>query len=252
MKLSAYICVRNALSLDYCIELAARSLLPVCDELVICDSDSTDGTRELLGRLADAAPIIRIINYPWPDPKGDGQWWVEWLNFTRGYLRHEMQLTLDADEVLDDSKECHTAVRECAEAGGARWFDRLNFWRDGRHLIPDGFCCGKWVARMGPADLWMPSDEPVPRSNALRDLAVRDGRLRIFHLGFIRERAAFYRKSRVVHGAFVNDYDPRLLAAEGAGKGVGDVHFEWSGHLMPYEGGYPAGVAEWMEERRGE
>ncbi len=250
MKLSSYLCVRNALSLDYCIELAARSLLPVSDELLICDSDSTDGTLQLLQRLADQHPDkIRLINYPWPDPAGDGQWWVEWLNYTRGRLSHEMQLTLDADEVLDDSPDCHAAIYECVSQGGARWFDRLNYWQDGRHLIPDGHCCGKYVARLGPANLWMPSDEPVPRDKTLRDLATRDGRLLIHHLGFLRHRAAFYAKSKVVHRAFVNDYDPRLAAAEAAGQSVSDVPFDWSRHLVPYEGNQPAAVAEWIAER---
>lgn len=250
MKLSGYICVRNALRLDYCVRLAARSLLPVVDELVICDSDSTDGTRELFDLWAAREPKLRVINYPWPNPVGDSLWWVNWLNFARERLSHEMQITLDADEVLDDSPACRAAVREAAEDGGCRWFDRLNFWRDGRSVIPEGHCCGKLVARMGPAKFWMPSDEPHhPGECEILDRAVLDGRLRIFHLGFLRRTDAFYAKAKVVLPAFFTRYDQRLEFAERDGKQLHESECDFTDFLVPYRGPWPSEVVEWMRER---
>ncbi len=40
--------IRNGDSLGYCWREAATSLLPVVDELILCDSDSNDGTREAM------------------------------------------------------------------------------------------------------------------------------------------------------------------------------------------------------------
>jgi hypothetical protein len=250
-KLSGYICARDAFRLDYCLELAARSLLPVLDELILCDSDSTDPTRPWMQAFQrEHGDKVRIINWPWPDPKGDPHWWTDWLNFARSYCTHEMQITLDADEVLDDSPDCHAAVREAVAAGEARWCDRLNFWQDEHHLIPDGYCCGKHVARLGSTRFYMPSDEPVARDTALRQAATLDKRLRIFHLGFLREQAAFYRKSAVVQPAFTGGLDPRLIAGEEQGQPLSAIDFDWRERLTPYTGTYPAGVLEWIRRRQ--
>lgn len=248
MNISAYICVRNAISLDYCLELAKDSLLPVCDELVLCDSDSTDGTRELMERWMDKERKIRIINYPWPDPKGDSFWWVKWLNYARERLNFPMQLTLDADEVLDES--CHKRVRELADAGECASFDRLNFWRDPWSLIPDGHCCGKWVTRLGHTEYFMPSDEPRhPGECPILDRSRRYPELRIFHLGFLRRREAFYRKARVVLPAFFNRYDERLERAETAGKPLWESECDFTDKLVAYNGPWPNGIQKWLWRR---
>lgn len=248
--LSGYTVVRNALKLDYPVELTIRSLLTVCDEVVCCDSDSTDGTREMLDRWADMDIRLRIVNYPWPDPKGDTFWYVKWMNFAREQLRFSTQLELDADEVLDDRPECLHAVCEAVQDGGARVFDRLNFWRDPRSLIPEGHCCGKFVTRLGPSNLFMPSDEPRHRGECpILDHAIPDPRLRIFHLGFLRRREAFYAKARVVLTAFFNRYDTRLEDAEAEKKELWQSSCDFTHLLLPYRGGYPAGVAEWLRCR---
>jgi glycosyltransferase involved in cell wall biosynthesis len=253
MKLSAYICAANVITLDYCLELAARSLLPVADELILCDNHSTDATPELMARLAAEHPDkIRLLDYPILIPtEGRHSWWTDWLNWTRLHCTHEMQLTLDADEVLDDTAECHAVIRESTRDGLCRWFNRLNFWRDGRSLIPDGACCGKWVARMGPSSLYMPSDEPDAKDNTIRERATRDasGALRIFHLGFLRRTAAFFAKSKIVQPAFMGTYDPRLTAAEAEGKALHQINFGWQNNLVPYRGRHPAAIAQWMKER---
>ena len=64
--LSGYIPVRDGNSLDYCWREAAMSLLPIVDELILCDSDSTDGTRKDMDDWAAVNSKIRVVNYPWP------------------------------------------------------------------------------------------------------------------------------------------------------------------------------------------
>src|ERR1019366_1545874 len=126
------------------------------------DSDSNDGTREMLDEMVRKDPRIRVINWPWTDPQGRGHHgWVEWLNFARSHLTTDCQITLDADEVLDDAPECHRVIRDALETDQpARYFHRLNFWRDPHSLIPHGHCCAWQVARMGLTDRMAHSDEP--------------------------------------------------------------------------------------------
>lgn len=235
------------MSLDYPVGLTIRSMLPVCDEVVVCDSDSSDGTRPFLNRLAIIEPKIRIINRPWPDPKGNSAWYTDWLNFAREHLRFEMMLQLDADEVLDDTTLCHNAIRNAVHDGHALTVDRLNFWRDGRSLIPDGHCCGKWVTRLGPSKYWLPSDEPHhPGECEILDVAQRQQDVKIFHLGFLREQDAFYAKAKVVLGAFFNRYDTRLEDAERAGKPLWESSCDFADKLEPYTGSFPRDVEGWL------
>jgi glycosyltransferase involved in cell wall biosynthesis len=251
--LSGYICVRNALRLDYCIDLSIKSLLPVCQEVVVCDSDSDDGTREMLDKMVAKDPRIRAINWPWTNPRGVSHHaWIEWLNHARQHLTADCQITLDADEVLDDRPECHLAIHSALQGNNpARFFDRLNFWKDAHHLIPEGHCCGKFVARMGPTDQKMHSDEPLhPGESALVDNAVRNEHLKIFHLGFLRDRAAFYRKARAVSEIWFNRFDERLEKGELEGKELAETECDYSHLLAPYKDGYyPEGVREWLQDR---
>jgi len=251
MTLGGYICVRNGDSGDYCWREAATSLLPVVDELILCDSDSVDGTREAMDRLADSEPKIRVINYPWPAPKGDGKWWTTWLNFAREHLKTDFQITVDADEILSDHPDCHTAIRDALADGKPRTFNRLNFWKDASHLIPEGHAVGKHVVRFGPTSYWMPSDEGHRGGELpILDNSVRDPRLEIFHMGFLRRKDAFWRKAKVVLGAFFNTYDTRLVSLESAGKPLADVQdCEWTKDIVPWQGWMPNAAERWLAER---
>lgn len=260
MKISGYTCVRNCFDLDYCFQLTIQSLLPVSDEVVVSDGQSTDGTREYLDDWAKKEPKLRIVNYPWPNPHRDIHWWTEWLNRTRIQLRFPMQLQLDADEVLDP--RCYEAARAVAEKGECRWFKRLNFWRDAQHLAPSGHVCGDQAVRMGPTELWLPSDEPHPEGEP--EIIQRagwppnaDGSLVIYHYGFLRREQALIDKCRVVNGAFFGTMDERLIKAEAAGTPwVNEIEFseEHNGervirHLRPFTGMHPELAHEWLKER---
>lgn len=271
MKISGYICVRNGLELDYCFREAILSLVPACDELVVCDSDSTDGTTQEIEKLAAIHPTIRRINRPWAKPWRHITWWVEWLNWTRERLEYPLQLTLDADEVL-----CPKAVgpiRMAAELAehidiphdgrlvdhnpvfnsGSHWFRRLNFWQDAQHLCPHGTVCGEQVVRMGATNLWLPSDEPHPEG--LPEIQRRAGwppnaatDWRVFHYGFLRKQQALIEKVRVVNGAFFGTMDDRLLKAERDGTPWLN-EYGFSAPLINYYQEHPEIAHDWLRER---
>ncbi len=175
-------------------------------------------------------------------------WFVSALNETREYCRYSCMLELDADEVLSDSEETHYAVRHAMEHCNAYAFNRLNFVRDASSLIPEGECVGKWVVRIGPSHLWMPSDEPHDRGEVhLLDMACHNPKGVIFHLGFLRQREAYFAKARVL-GAFFGEFDERLARAERDGAHP-FAEFPWWNRLTPYSGYYPDSVRKWMTER---
>lgn len=248
--LSGYIVVRNALKLDYCVDLAVESLVPICEEVVVGDMMSDDGTRTLLYELSQKHPNVRVVDiYDWTKERGNHKWWVSALNECRGHIKGKMQLTLDADEILSDDEETYRIIKEACEKSNAVAFNRLNFAGTAHELIPEGECCGKHVVRLGPAHLWMPSDEPHARGEVhLLDMAAIHPTAFIFHLGFMRKREAFFQKARVVLGAFFNEYDNRLRLAEEEGAHPFEK-FPWWNRLQPYNGYYPESVKKWLYER---
>jgi len=249
--LGGFVCVRNGFELDYCWELAAESLLKVVDELVLCDSDSTDGTTQAMQRMADKDSRIRVVNWPWPSPKGQSHnWFIDWLNFARQQLKSDYCVYLDADEVLSDTPECHAALREAVEQDKCLTVDRLNFWKDPQHLIPDGHCCGKWCTRFGRSEYTCVSDEPRHAGwREIVDRAVKEPRVQICHMGFLREKAAFYRKARVVLEGWFNRFDPRLEEGEKSNKPVWETECAFADLLVPFSGYIPDGVQKWLSER---
>lgn len=223
--ISGYVCIRNSITLDYCVEEAAESMLPVVDELILCDGESDDGTDNILNWIKAKHPDkVRIVTYPWPGPHRDLHWWVNWLNAARQHCQYSMQLTLDADEVLDPCS--YETIRSIAAQGGSGMFKRHNYWRDPQHLVPFNKCCGEQVARLAPSGLWMPSDEPQPlhQPNA-RTNAVHRPELIIHHLGFLRKNEAFVKKTEVVQNAFFGSVDTRIAKATEGGKHWSDFDY---------------------------
>jgi glycosyltransferase involved in cell wall biosynthesis len=219
--LGGYTCIRDNMRLGYCVELAIESLLKVCEEVVVADCESTDGTLQMLQRWADREPRLKIVTFPWTNPSGvSHRFWVEWLNFARQHLTTKFQITLDGDEILDDSPACHAAIREAVNSQNpARRFRRNNYWKSPELVIPTGYCCADRVVRLGLAEMAMPSDQPVhPGEYPIVDAAVEDDRLLVHHVGFLRPATQFYRKADEVLRIWFSRGDQRLEFGERDGK----------------------------------
>ena len=69
MRISGFSFARNAVVLDYPLEEALRSILPVVDELVVAvaPGDPADDTRGLVESLDD--PRIVIVDAEWDDSR---------------------------------------------------------------------------------------------------------------------------------------------------------------------------------------
>lgn len=248
--LAGAVCIRNGDELDFCWREAVLSLLPICDEVVICDGESTDGTQEVIRDWMTREPKINLCVWPWPNPAGDPDFWVKWLNYAREHIRSEWHLQLDADEILHE--KCYQEVRNFVDAGRKRSaiVTRYNFWKDTSHLIPEGVCLGKKVIRIAPANIWLASDGFHPLGWEPPQIS-EPTNIEIFHYGFLRDRERFFKKERQLQKFFHNSYDPRLDAAE---KHEGNwMTMEgvsgWENRLDDYTGSHPVVIRDWLRER---
>jgi hypothetical protein len=66
--LSGFTIVRNAVRLEYPIVPAVRSILDLCDEVVVNVGKSDDGTRDLIAGISD--PRVRILDTEWDFSRG--------------------------------------------------------------------------------------------------------------------------------------------------------------------------------------
>lgn len=246
--LGGAVCIRNGEELDFCWKEAVESLLPVCDEVVICDGESTDGTQEEARAWAANNPKIKICVWPWPDPKGYIRFWVDWLNHARQHLTTDWHFQLDADEVLHERS--HAEVREFIKTPNrSAIVTRYNFWVDHRHLIPNGYCCGKYVTRIAPTNLWMSSDGQSAGGEQVASMGVSTG-IEIFHYGFIRKNDEFLKKERLLQMYFFNTFDQRLANSEKRGLQWAtqpDVQFPVP--LDDYHGTHPKCAHQWLKDR---
>ena len=69
MKVSGFTFIRNGIKLDYPIEEAIRSILPLCDEVVVAVGNSEDETLQLIKNIDRK---VRIIETIWDDSLREG------------------------------------------------------------------------------------------------------------------------------------------------------------------------------------
>jgi hypothetical protein len=249
MKLIGLVVTRNHLSLDYMPVEAAISLAEVCDEVVVVDMESDDGSWEKLNmELWGREPFV-LRQQPWEKPHNDPQWWVKALNRARAGLPQDAWLLqLDADEVI--GTESYDGIYLAMDNGTPGLFRRYTFWRDPEHLVPWNKCCGEMVARLGPANLYLPSDEPNPAVHPnIRDTAEVYSGLHIYHYGMIRRPEAFVLKSTVVQNCFFGSVDPRIATAQSTYSKWNDYDFFDGQPLRDFPGKHPVVARPWLLER---
>ena len=99
--ISGFMIVRNVLEQGYPFVEAIASALPICDEFLISDGLSTDGTYEVVKRIASLNPKIKLFQCKWPDKK-DLTVLSDVTNEVRSKCRFEYIFSVQANEVIHE------------------------------------------------------------------------------------------------------------------------------------------------------
>ena len=247
--LTGIVPVRNGEELDYCWRLAVASLLPVCEEVIISDGESTDGTYQAALAWAKEDPKLKVLRWPWPNPVGDHWFLTKWLNWTQAQASYDMILHLDADEALDRAGDHR--IRLAVEKRESLWFHRINLWKDPQHEAPHGTVCAHLVVYLGPGEYPAVSDNVYDggRDPEIKENAKQHDSLRIWHLGFLRDKRKFLKKWRTESTYLLNTVDPRCGQCEESGEDWVEVTMWKDRQLIEHGLTIPADLRPWLIER---
>lgn len=217
---------------DYCYRESVQSLLETCDEVVVVDGKSTDGTREQLEKLP-----VKLIDADWnPIPGTRGQWLADLYNLAKSKSKYALTLGLQADEVLHeiDRKEIR------------RWnhnisLKRLNFWGDAQHYLRNGEVCGSRVFRVGNGKVRFVGDAEGMDPVAKR----RESNVCIFHYGFLRKTESLIQKSISFEKEVFGTHNQLFDQMKEEGRGPFDNLYTG----IEYHGSHPKYAHQWLKDR---
>jgi hypothetical protein len=243
--LSGFTIVRNAVRLDFPIVPAIRSLLEVCDEVVVNVGTSEDDTRDLVASVND--PRVRILDSTWDFSKKNEMLSQETLK-AMAACRGSWGIYIQADEVLHedgarvllertrewdgDARVEGLLVRYLHFYGGfdriatnRRWYRReVRCIRLGRDIRPYQ---GAQGFRVGPG---------------YRKIRARLTDAVMFHYGWARPARAIREKLEISKTIYPWS---RERSAREQQRG----YLEWLPLLRPFTAAHPRAAAEWVAAR---
>jgi hypothetical protein len=245
MKVSGFTIVRNAITLDFPVVASIRSLLPVCDEVVVNVGRSEDDTLELVRSIGD--PKIRILETEWDMTIRNRVLGDETLRAMRA-CRHPWGIYIQADEVLHER-----GAEELAAAIARHDADRrvegllvryLHFYGDMDTIAVNR----RWYRREVRAVRLDPALDILPYQGAQgfrvgpehRKIRARLTGAEMFHYGWARPTQALKAKretNRVIYPWSREREARRPL-------------LPWFPGLTRFRGTHPAVAREWVDARR--
>ncbi|MBI4930054.1 MAG: glycosyltransferase family 2 protein [Bacteroidetes bacterium] len=247
MKVSGFTFVRNAVKFDYPVVEGIKSILPICDEVVVAVGNSEDDTLGLIKSIG--TPKIKIIETIWDNSQREGGrvYAIETEKALRACNpESDWRFYMQADEVFheNDLPLIHKAMlkwKEDKQVDGLV-FDHINF-----------YCTYKYYA---DARHWQKKEIRVIRNNhqirSYGDAAsfrMANGRklhckyvpAMIYHYGWVREPYSMQQKKIEQNSFHAETIDKNILP--------GAVSFDYSGvaTVSLFSGTHPQEMHERMK-----
>lgn len=243
--LGGTIFVRNAIEFDYCIVEAIQCLQNLCDEVVVVDAGSDDGTAELLATMADQNTIvINLDKAEWFSRHGREKL-AYFTNIAIGCLTTDYNINLQADEIIHEKS--FLAIREAINtAGEAFCCTRKNLWKDCNHVLDvprERLPCSTEIIRLAKTNYKSVGDAESLEAPASADYLKE---IVIWHYGFVRKKEVMINKIKNMQtNVFEIDYDKKMDGME---------VFDWSAwfsetDLKPITEEHPKFIKSWIISR---
>src|SRR5467141_289318 len=243
--LSGFTIVRNAVSLDYPIVPAIRSILAVCDEVVVNVGRSEDGTRDLVAAIGD--PRVRILDKEWDFSRGSEALARE-TDRAMAACRGAWGLYIQADEVLHESGAALLAEKVREWDGDARveglLVDYLHFYGDFDTVATDRHWYRREVrvVRLGREVRSYQDAQGFRVGPGLRRVRARVTGAPMFHYGWARPPQSMRQK-------FVASKEVFHERAEQLEAHAELEALYWTPLLRRFAGSHPHVVQSWVAAR---
>ena len=242
MKVSGFTLVRNAEILDFPVEASIRSILPVCDEVVVNVGRSDDRTLDIVRAIAD--PKIRILESEWDLGRGEAVLRTETARAMRA-CSHRWGVYIQADEVLHEAGVSSLLAAIQAADSDHRIEGLVVRYR---HIFgaPDIEAVNRrWYRREVRVVRLDPGLGVAPYRDA-QGFRVGTGQRRVrarladadmFHYGWLRSAAALRARGEVDRHLYPGRWVPPTEAA---------AVLRWFPGLRPFTGTHPAAAQGWV------
>jgi hypothetical protein len=248
--------VHNAVSYDYCIVPALMSLLEFCEEVIILDAQSDDGTKELLRGISEKESRLKYYdNAVWECAKDYNRLAIL-ANQARNLLTTEWHFMLQADEVLHERSYKFIQKAIMRSPGNDPWTEafrvrRINVYGNFNLRLKydsNRKPCGDNIVRL--------ARKKVPATGDAESLHHDHGNpsyinyITIFHYGYMRKPDELLKKGIDMTTWFGHGTSQKLVEMrDGAGwNPYGIIPRE---ELEFIEFSHPKYMAQWIEERQG-
>lgn len=243
LPVSGFTLVRNAIRLDFPIEASIRSILPLCDEVVVNVGKSDDDTLDLIRSIDD--PRIRIIESQW---NFEGNYRVLADETERAMLacRHPWGVYIQGDEVLhDDSPALLRAAIERYDddhrvEGLLVRYRHFYGTPDYLGTSRSWYRCEVRVVRLGSGwDIHSYRDAQGFRVGPdCRKIHVKRTDAWVHHYGWARPDPAMVEKVKTA---------PSIYGGEV--PNISTIRLGWQPGIRRFAGTHPAVVSEWVAQR---
>lgn len=242
-KVSGFTIVRNAIKLDFPVEASIRSILPICDEVVVNVGRSEDETLELIRSISD--PKIRILETEWDMGRRNTVLGLETHRAMQS-CRYRWGVYIQADEVLHERGAEELAAAMERYDGDPRveglLVRYLHFYGGFETVATHR----RWYRREVRSVRLAPELDIRPYQGAQgfrvgpghRKIRARLTGAEMFHYGWARPTQALREKrdlGRTMYPWRDADENRPLLA--------------WMPGIRPFTGAHPAAARRWIEAR---
>lgn len=196
-KLGGTLFCYNAVNQDYCISEAINSLKALCDEVVLLDAGSSDGSDDVLKSFEDdKTKVICCGKEEWKEQEGR-QKLSYFTNLAINELTAEWNFNLQADEVIHENS--FEPIKHAINNNHTQsyWVRRINLWGNSSHYldVPDGRKpVGDVIIRLAKSKYLSIDDAQSLDCQPANPNYV--DQIRIYHMGFVRNKFVHTEKIR--------------------------------------------------------
>lgn len=197
-KISGTTFIKDGCKFDYCFVESIKSLQEFCDEVIICNVISNDGTTEILKQLENGKTKV-IYREPdeWDSLKALGKERLNYFsNLAFDQISNEWNYYQQADEIIIDNSRYYIMEAINSEISSSYFVHRINLWATPNTMlkVPQSrMPCSEIIVRLAKSKYRTYGDAESIAVDEVSDAYMN--KIKMVHYGFVRNAAKMKHKA---------------------------------------------------------